>query len=158
MPGAGTAHTVGTVVAWLAVLLLVQAVSAPAWLVALRARPLPPDQRERLLDLARCLGVRVRDIRSFPGRGQKVANALQIGLLPRLRYVLVSDHLLDHMTEREVDSVLAHELGHARGHHLLVKLLAPPPGTSDRSTSPTRWTGWASSTTPSGGRDRCGTC
>ena len=42
------------------------------------------------------------------------------------------------MTEREVDAVVAHELGHAREHHLLVKLLAPPPGTSDRSTSPTR--------------------
>lgn len=122
VPDAGTLHAIGMLLAYAVALITAQALLAPLWLLALRARPLPPDQAARLEGLARRLGVRVRAFRAYPGRSQKTANAVQVGLLPRLRYVLASDYLLDHCTREELCAIVAHELCHARGHHLLVKL------------------------------------
>jgi STE24 endopeptidase len=68
------------------------------------------------------MGVRVRDVRMIPGRGQKLANAAQIGAVPPFRYIVVTDYLVDHLSPDEVDAVVAHELGHARRHHVLIKL------------------------------------
>ena len=66
----------------------------------------------------------MRDFRVLKGRGRKVANAAQMGMLPGLRYVLLTDYLIDHLDRDELDAVVAHELGHARQHHLLIKLAA----------------------------------
>jgi Zn-dependent protease with chaperone function len=107
---------------YLALLIAIQAVWTPLLLFSIKARPLDEGTRTQLLGLADRLGVRVRDFRVFPARRRKVASALQVGALPGLRYVLLSDYLLDNMDEREVEGVVAHELAHARGHHLLVKL------------------------------------
>jgi STE24 endopeptidase len=122
LPKHGAAHSIGLLLAYVVALFVVQTLCAPLYLRALRAQPLPPATRTRLLALADQLGVRVRDIKAFPGRRTKVANAVQIGLLPRLRYILVTDYLVDNVTDDELDAVVAHELGHARGHHLAVKL------------------------------------
>lgn len=104
-------------------LLLVNGLLAPLWLVVLKTSPLPPERRQRVMELARSMHAGVRDVRSFPARGQRLANAMQLGILPGLRYVLVSDYLLDHMDEREVEAVLAHEFGHAREYHVSLKLV-----------------------------------
>ena len=51
-----------------------------------------------------------------------MANAVVMGPVPRLRYVLVTDHLLESLDQDELEAVVAHELGHAKQHHVLVKL------------------------------------
>jgi Zn-dependent protease with chaperone function len=102
---------------------LVLLAGAPLLAVRLMpSRPLEQPTRGRLEELLRRGGVRVRGIRVLDTRSQKVANALIIGPLPRLRYIVVTDHLLQRLEPDEVDAIVAHEMGHARQHHLLVKL------------------------------------
>lgn len=124
LPPHGIWRVVGMLVVYFSVLLLVQALIAPVMIVSLRARPLPDEMRRRLRRLAARMGVRVRDIRAIPGRAQQVANAAQIGAIPGLRYVVVTDYLLEQLEPEQVDAVVAHEFGHVRGHHLAVKLLS----------------------------------
>lgn len=109
----------GLQVAWVILVL----VAVP--LLAVRVmptRPLEDPVRARLDALVERAGVRIREIRVLDTRSQQVANALVMGPLPRLRYVLVTDHLLERLDEDEVEAVVAHELGHAKQHHVLVKL------------------------------------
>ena len=121
-PRHGTGRAVVIVVGYALILLATQTLFAPLWVRLLRAKPLPAEAETRMTALARTLGVTIAGFRSYPGRQQRVANAIQIGLLPRLRYVLISDYLLENLTPVQADAVIAHELGHARGRHLLVKL------------------------------------
>ncbi|MEM6750623.1 MAG: M48 family metalloprotease [Planctomycetota bacterium] len=51
-------------------------------------------------------------------------NALAMGLLPRFRFVLLTDGLIERLTARQTDLVLAHELGHIRRGHLVWLLVA----------------------------------
>src|SRR5262249_61077825 len=46
------------------------------------------------------------------------ANAMIVGLLPRVRYVIFTDRLLDELSPDEVDAVFGHEVGHARHGHI----------------------------------------
>ena len=78
--------------------------------------------RRRVLNLCAEHGLRVREVRILDSRGGKVANAAISGVLPNLRYVFPTDHLLDILDDDEVEAVLAHEIGHGKGHHLLAKL------------------------------------
>jgi Zn-dependent protease with chaperone function len=76
----------------------------------------------RLSRLAADAGVRVHG-RVMRARARKVANAMSLGWLPGLHYVVITDYLLDMLTEAEADAVLAHELGHARHRDSLVRQL-----------------------------------
>lgn len=81
------------------------------------------EQRQaRLSRMAAAVGVPVHG-RVMRARARKVANAMNLGWLPGLRYVVITDYLLDGLTEDEIDAVLAHELGHARHRDTLVRLL-----------------------------------
>jgi Zn-dependent protease with chaperone function len=88
----------------------------------LPTRPVDADVRRRLLRLAGEHEVKVRDIRCLDTGPEQMANAMLMGLLPRSRYVLITDRLLRELEPDELDAVLAHELGHAKRHHLLIKL------------------------------------
>lgn len=90
---------------------------APVTAWALRARALPGDVGQRLAELAGRTGVTVRG-RLIPGRARKLANAGQAGWLPGLRYVLITDYLLDELTAGQVDAIVAHELGHGLHRHV----------------------------------------
>jgi STE24 endopeptidase len=48
-----------------------------------------------------------------------MGNAAVMGLFPRIRYVLLSDLLLETMTDRQIEAVFAHELGHVVHRHLM---------------------------------------
>lgn len=96
------------------------------------ATPLDGPVQVRLSQLAADAGVRVQG-RVMRARARKVANAVSLGWLPGLRYVVITDYLLDGLTEAETDAVLAHELGHARHWDSLVRQLLTfsflvPPG------------------------------
>lgn len=120
-PRHGIWHLTALLLALVLSALLLNGLLAPLWLVALRARPVPPEG-EHLSALPARMGVRLRDIRAFRGRQQKVANAIQVGILPNLRYVLISDYLISSMPPDEADAIVAHELAHIRGRHILIKL------------------------------------
>lgn len=106
-------------VSWLLVMLATMPLLAVR---LLPTRPLEEPQRSQLDILVERSGVRIRELRVLDTRDQKVANALVIGPVPRLRYVLVTDYLLETLEQDELEAVVAHELGHARQHHVLVKL------------------------------------
>ncbi len=67
-----------------------------------------------------------------------MGNAAVMGLLPPVRYILLSDLLLETMTDRQIEAVFAHEVGHVVHRHMawylilfvtfLVALSVPGPG------------------------------
>jgi Zn-dependent protease with chaperone function len=81
-------------------------------------KPLPPGPlRDRLLDASRRLNFRCNDILLWNTRGH-VANAMVAGVLPWLRYVLLTDRLTTDLTPDEVEAVFGHEVGHVKHHHM----------------------------------------
>jgi Zn-dependent protease with chaperone function len=77
------------------------------------------ELRDGLEQLARDSGVRVREILVWR-TGGSVANAVVTGLVGSLRYVFLTDGLLTSLSNREIESVFAHEIGHSRQKHLIV--------------------------------------
>jgi STE24 endopeptidase len=85
----------------------------------LGARSLPAGPiRTRLEAAARRLKFRYSDILLWDTR-QGVANAMVAGPLPWVRYVFLSDRLLEELTPAEVEAVFGHEVGHVRHGHFL---------------------------------------
>lgn len=56
--------------------------------------------------------------------GGSLINAAVIGMFGRLRYIMLSDALLDSVPREEVEAIMAHELGHVRRHHMIWMVLA----------------------------------
>jgi Zn-dependent protease with chaperone function len=73
--------------------------------------------RERLDRFCRDQGFRCRDIRIWHTY-QHLPNAAVIGPVPWLRHVLLTDALLAHCSEEEIEGIFAHEVGHIKRHHL----------------------------------------
>jgi Zn-dependent protease with chaperone function len=86
-------------------------------MLGLRSLPLGPV-RDRLLATGRRLNFRCNDILLWNTR-QGMANAMVTGLVPWLRYVVVTDRLLADLTPEEVEAVFGHEVGHVKHKHLL---------------------------------------
>ncbi len=78
--------------------------------------------RTRLEETCRRMGLRYRQILVWQSHGAMV-NAAVMGLLPQIRYILLSDGLLDHLTGEQVESVFGHEAGHVRERHITFYLL-----------------------------------
>src|SRR5215831_1284483 len=87
----------------------------PRWVLPLfyRLRPLDDGPlRARVLDLAARVGVPAVDaVVADQSRKSRTANAAVVGL-GRTRRILLFDTLLQKFTPDEIESVLAHELGH----------------------------------------------
>ncbi len=82
-----------------------------------RAAPLASGPlRRRLLRAARNRDIHFSEIMVWDTRG-KVANAFVSGLIPWWRSVLLSDGLLELLTDEETEAVFLHELGHVKLHH-----------------------------------------
>ena len=75
------------------------------------------DLRDRLERLCASHRVRIRRLLVWHTHGGMINGAV-MGLVGRLRYILLTDALLDTMTTTQVEAVMAHEVGHARRHHL----------------------------------------
>lgn len=82
---------------------------------------------ERVTAIARKLGVYRVKVYSLPWKGMKIANAMQTGFFSN-KSIFISDYLLQEMGPREVDTIVAHELAHAKRGHVVKKaaLIAPP--------------------------------
>jgi len=80
--------------------------------------PLEGQRRERVERLCDAAGHRPRGIYLLEGESTKTATALVAGTLPGLRYVFLTDSLLDECDDDELRAILAHEFGHVAGRHL----------------------------------------
>ncbi|MAB72350.1 MAG: hypothetical protein CMJ54_07565 [Planctomycetaceae bacterium] len=95
------------------------AILAPAMVVRLLgARPLPEGEvRTTLESMCVRAGVRVRNILLWP-TGGRLVNAAVTGFVGPLRWVLLTDGLLETLRREQVMAVMAHELAHARRRHM----------------------------------------
>jgi STE24 endopeptidase len=94
-------------------------ITAPIILTAiLRTQSLPSSPlRHRLENLCRHTHLRYRDILLWQ-TDNNMGNAAVMGLLPQVRYILLSDLLLETMTDEQVEAVFAHEVGHIVHRHM----------------------------------------
>jgi Zn-dependent protease with chaperone function len=84
--------------------------------------PLPAGPERTVLEhVARHARFSCRDLLVWR-TGGLVANAAIVGLTPRDRVVVFTDSLLAQLDLRQLAAVFAHEIGHAKGRHVLVFL------------------------------------
>jgi STE24 endopeptidase len=85
-------------------------------------KPLPEGLlRSRLMTASRRLNFRFSNVLLWDTHGG-VANAMVVGILPLLRYVVFTDRLITEMSGEEVEAVFGHEAGHIRHRHMLYYL------------------------------------
>jgi len=77
----------------------------------------PGPLRERLVGMCRQHDVGVRELLVWRTHGAMINGAV-MGLWGRLRYILLTDALLDSLPRQQVEAVMAHELGHVRHKHV----------------------------------------
>jgi Zn-dependent protease with chaperone function len=68
------------------------------------------EKKESIVNFFRKAGFKYRDI-------------LRLGLLPKFRYILITDSLLNILSEEELKAVMAHEMGHIKYRHILFYIL-----------------------------------
>lgn len=80
--------------------------------------PLPAGPlRKRFERTCERIGLRYREILLWHTHGMAV-NAAVMGFVAPLRYIMVSDALLESMDDMEIEAVFGHEAGHVRHWHL----------------------------------------
>jgi STE24 endopeptidase len=79
--------------------------------------------RQMLSEL--CTGARVRylDILVWETLGGQIANASVTGFVPPIRYLMLTDALMEMLSPDEIRAVFAHEVGHVRLHHIVFYVL-----------------------------------
>lgn len=86
------------------------------WLLS-TVRMASGELRDDLMEICRRHRVRVRELLVWKTDGTMI-NAAVMGLIGPLRFVLITDALLESMKSDEVRAVMAHEIGHVRRHHM----------------------------------------
>ena len=95
------------------------------------------ELRHRLEAMCQRHRVRTAGIRVWHTRGV-ILNGAVIGMLPRLRFVLLTDALIESLPSQQLDAVMAHEVAHVRRRHL-IWLLGALLGTLGLSTWALSW-------------------
>jgi Zn-dependent protease with chaperone function len=72
------------------------------------------ELRDRVFELARKAGVDVKQVYVLPAAKGRLANAFATSG----NQVMLTDYVLERLSKREVDAVVAHELAHLRHRHL----------------------------------------
>jgi Zn-dependent protease with chaperone function len=81
-------------------------------------RSMPDGELRRRLDaFCRRMGFKCRDILVWKTAGG-VVNAGVTGIIAPLRYILITDAMLEALPPEEIEAVLAHEIGHAVHLHI----------------------------------------
>jgi STE24 endopeptidase len=78
--------------------------------------------RRRLESISREIRFRYREILVWQS-GRMMINAAVMGLFAPVRYVLLSDGLLEGMSRQQIEAVFGHEVGHVRQGHIPFFLL-----------------------------------
>lgn len=74
--------------------------------------------RDRLAEICRAHRVKVRDLLVWRTQGTMI-NGAAMGIVGPARYILLSDALLENLSEPQVEAVAAHEVAHVRCKHTL---------------------------------------
>ena len=86
-------------------------------------RPIEPgEERRRIETLCRGAGLSYTDILYWPIFGGKMITAGIMGFVRFSRYILVTPALMQILRQDEIDTVIAHEIGHVKKHHLVFYL------------------------------------
>jgi Zn-dependent protease with chaperone function len=87
-------------------------------------RPFPSSHKVWELEaFLRDRNFRYRRLLRWPLFEGRILTAGIMGLVPRYRYILVTEGLMEALSVEELKAVLAHEMGHARYRHMLFYLL-----------------------------------
>ncbi|MES1241113.1 MAG: M48 family metalloprotease [Acidobacteriota bacterium] len=73
------------------------------------------DLRERIYGMARHAGVRLQEVYILPASQRRMANAFATSG----NHILLTDYLVANLSRRELEAVVAHEIGHLRRRHTL---------------------------------------
>ncbi len=74
---------------------------------------------ESLAALCKKANLRHAGILVIPTKGAPIANAFVTGIFPSFRYIFVTEHLINNMTEKEIEGVVAHEISHVTRKHMI---------------------------------------
>jgi len=86
-------------------------------------KPLQASEKAEILEgFLREKDFKYRGLLSWPIFEGRMLTAGIMGVVPRFRYILVTDSLLQVLSVEELKAVLAHEMGHAKYRHLLLYL------------------------------------
>lgn len=76
------------------------------------------ELKQKLMNLTEQSGIKYRDVAVWETGGLSIANAAVAGIIPGNRRIFVTDALLRNFTDEQVETVVAHEIGHIRHRHL----------------------------------------
>ncbi len=86
--------------------------------------PLPDTEKKQgIVSFLRSAGFKYRHLLRWPLLEGRTMTAGVMGLLPRLRYILVTDSLMQALSEEELNAVMAHEVAHVKYKHMLFYVL-----------------------------------
>ena len=78
------------------------------------------ELRDRVFELAKNAKVRLKNLYVMSTAKSRMANAFAM----KGNHVMLTDYLLTHLTRREVDAVVAHELTHLKKNHIAIRAAA----------------------------------
>ena len=79
---------------------------------------------ESIRNFFKGMGFKYRALVDWPLLGGKMMTAGIMGIIPRFRYVMITESLMEILNPPELNAVMAHEVGHAKYYHqLLLSLL-----------------------------------
>ena len=81
------------------------------------------DKKRSIVHFLRDTGFKYKEILRWPLLEGRTMTAGVMGLVPRFRYILVTDSLVDILSKGELNAVMAHEMGHIRYRHILFYIL-----------------------------------
>jgi len=81
------------------------------------------EKKESIVNFFRKAGFKYRDILRWPILEGRMMTAGVMGLVPKFRYILITDSLLNVLSEEELKAVMAHEMGHIKYRHILFYIL-----------------------------------
>jgi len=107
------------------VFLVAVAIVGPAMIQKFwRCKPLETGfARTRIENLCQRAGLQYANILYWPIFGGRMITAGVMGLIKKFRYILVTGALFRFLEPEELDSVIAHEIGHIKRKHLLFYLV-----------------------------------
>jgi len=85
--------------------------------------PYPPSEKAQALrEFLQEKGFKYRQILKWPVFEGRMLTAGIMGLVPRYRYILITESLVEILSVEELKAVLAHEMGHIKYRHLFFYL------------------------------------
>jgi len=85
-----------------------------------RCKPVEEGKNRAMIEaVCKRAGVKISDILYWPVSGTRMITAGVMGLISRFRYLLVTKALLSLLEPEEIESVMAHEIGHVKLRHFL---------------------------------------